>query len=521
MNTLLSFLKKLLFNNVLLIFIFITIKSFGQVPGGGENQYKKIYYDNGVLASEGFLKDGKPNGYWKTYYPTGELKSEGNRDEFLLQGTWKFYRVDGSLEKEINYAEDKKQGYFRTYDDGGNLISQIPYVKDSIQGVASYYYQDGSIKEKSLFKGNLRNGETRLYHQDGRVIWLIQYEKNAVVNRQAINRYDSENRETGLWMTFHPNEQKKLVGNYLDGMRNGIFKEYDENGKLLNIYEYNMGKLSTDETSLDVISQDRYYYPNGQVKRIETKRGSRKQGFTQKFDKDGNLILSQIFRNDTLIAEGNQNDKGQKEGLWKYYYSNGNISSTGNYVNGKKHGLWKYYFEEGPLEQEGYWKMDVLDGEWHWYFMDGKDRCIMNFKNGKEDGSYIEYDQYTYVVSEGEYKEGYKVGKWYYSGGDVVEVGKYRDGLKDGDWESYYYEIEPENLILTASYRDGEPDGKQVRYYESDKLRSIFSYKAGLKNGTFIWYYPDGVEKHKVTYLLDELESVNDVPFKAIEKYFE
>ncbi|MGB0167062.1 MAG: toxin-antitoxin system YwqK family antitoxin, partial [Luteibaculum sp.] len=402
------------------------------------------------------------------------------------------------------------------YDAKGNLSRIVPYQNDSITGVVEEYFPNGKIKQKTPYEQNLKDGQARIYAEDGRVIWLIQYEKDAVVNREAINRYAEDSLKTGLWMEFHPNEVKKLVGSYVRNQKDGIFKEYDENGKLLNIYEYNNGALVDNATALNVIDQEKFYYPNGQVKRIETRRGDKKQGFTQTFDEKGNVILSQIFRNDTLIAEGNQNELGQKIGLWKYYWPNGNLESTGYYKAGRKDGSWKYYFESGELEQEGFWKNDKPDKEWIWYFKDGKQRCIMHFEDGKEDGDYIEYDQYNYVVAEGKYSEGYKVGEWYYSGGDQVEVGRYRDGLKDGDWKYYYYEQEPESLIFEGGFRDGAPNGIHIYYYQQNIPRFIWSYKAGLKNGEFIWFYDDGTRKYSLTYELDELKSVNGVPFKEI-----
>ena len=49
-----------------------------------QKEYKKFYFDNGVVSSEGTMVSGKPDGYWKTYYPDGGLKTEGNRREFKL-----------------------------------------------------------------------------------------------------------------------------------------------------------------------------------------------------------------------------------------------------------------------------------------------------------------------------------------------------------------------------------------------------------------------------------------------------
>ena len=40
---------------------------------------------------------------------------------------------------------------------------------------------------------------------------------------------------------------------------------------------------------------------------------------------------------------------GRKEGLWEYYYDNGQLEHKGNYKDGKKEGLWECYKKNGQL----------------------------------------------------------------------------------------------------------------------------------------------------------------------------
>ena len=54
----------------LFIIIFVSIVSLSSaqvVKEVNPNGYNIFYYDNGVVSSEGNLRDGKPDGYWKTY----------------------------------------------------------------------------------------------------------------------------------------------------------------------------------------------------------------------------------------------------------------------------------------------------------------------------------------------------------------------------------------------------------------------------------------------------------------------
>ena len=70
----------------------------------------KFYYENGVVSSEGLIKNGKPEGYWINYYENGLIKSEGNRLNHQLDSTWIFYNEKGNFLTKINYKAGLKNG---------------------------------------------------------------------------------------------------------------------------------------------------------------------------------------------------------------------------------------------------------------------------------------------------------------------------------------------------------------------------------------------------------------------------
>jgi antitoxin component YwqK of YwqJK toxin-antitoxin module len=47
----------------------------------------------------------------------------------------------------------------------------------------------------------------------------------------------------------------------------------------------------------------------------------------------------------------NKTDRlGRKQGLWEYYYPNGQLHIKGSYVSGEKDGIWEYYYSDGDLD---------------------------------------------------------------------------------------------------------------------------------------------------------------------------
>jgi antitoxin component YwqK of YwqJK toxin-antitoxin module len=52
----------------------------------------------------------------------------------------------------------------------------------------------------------------------------------------------------------------------------------------------------------------------------------------------------------SLVKINRIDRKGRKQGLWEYYYPNGQLHIKGSYVSGEKDGIWEYYYSDGDLD---------------------------------------------------------------------------------------------------------------------------------------------------------------------------
>ncbi len=50
----------------------------------------------------------------------------------------------------------------------------------------------------------------------------------------------------------------------------------------------------------------------------------------------------------------------------------GKVLISGRMKNNKNEGLWQYYYPDGQLESQGYFKDDNTSDKWFWYYPDGK-----------------------------------------------------------------------------------------------------------------------------------------------------
>lgn len=458
------------------------------------NGYNVVKYPNGKIASEGTMRDGKPDGYWKTYYEDGVLKSEGNRKNFELDSLWKFYDEKAKLTLEINYKNGKKNGIRKSYRDTEYVTEN--FIDDLKQGPTTFYYPDGKIWRVINYENGLETGISKEFSPDGTVISITEYKKGFIVDREFINRVDKSGKKQGKWKFFYDNDVVKLEGVYKDDLKNGYFKDYDKNGLLLNIKKYvnDVEELQAVEVSKLAVRSD--YYANGQVKTVATYRGEVPEGIRREYDQSGKIIQGFVFKNGAVIGEGVVSDDGVKDGSWKEYYDSGKLRALGAYDKGKKVGEWIYYYPDGKVEQRGrFSKNGKYEGNWKWFYPDGSLKRDEAYINGALDGPTVEYDELGSVIKQGEYIEGLEDGQWILEVGEYREEGVYKAGQHNGIWKFYYLSKSAGNnkqLFFEGSFIDDLPNGKHVYYWANGNKKDEGTFVMGRKEGEWTKYNEDG-----------------------------
>lgn len=452
------------------------------------NGYNIFYHENGNKSSEGMMVDGKPDGYWKTYHDNGILKSEGNRLNFLLDSTWKFFDEEGALIMVINYREGKKYGPRITY--RKNEIVEENFEGDIKQGLTTYYYPDSTVMKTINFVDGREDGLAKEFGDDGRVVTLTTYKKGYVVSRERINRMDASGRKQGLWKFFHENGLVRLEGKYVNDLKDGYFKEYDETGKLLTTAKWIEGEKQEDATELVRLEIAKDYYPDGKVMAMQTFRNGVAQGVRRDYDREGNIVSGAFYEDGEKVGEGITLEDGVRDGEWQEFYNNGALRGEGMYDKGIKVGTWKYYYPNGLLEQTGdFDKKGRFKGTWVWYYPSGAVLREENYLDGLLDGPMTEFDEAGKIVAEGEYIEGLEEGPWVYQYGDFREEGSYSYGYRNGYWK--YFDNDG-NLLFEGEFIDNNPNGKHLYYWDNGRVKDEINYLMGMKDGDWKKYNYDG-----------------------------
>jgi len=242
----------------------VTIKRKGlylnSIPTGKHVYYntagkpeKAIYYnDNGIRTAEGAVDENENRiGEWKTYYETGELRAEGRRVNDRQDGEWKFYSQSGHIEQIGNFNNGVQGGNWTWYFPSGNLFREEIYARGRPYGLCVQYSDSATI----VAKGEYVDGE----------------------------------RE-GFWIenVGHAREE----GNYVMGLKNGMWKTYHKDGQLYHAGNFVQG---------DADGRHVFYYPDGTLKEEQYYVMGRRDKNWKKYYENGGLFLTITYRNDQEI----------------------------------------------------------------------------------------------------------------------------------------------------------------------------------------------------------------------------
>lgn len=471
------------------------------------NGFNKIFYPNGKISSEGYMRNGQPDGYWRTYYPSGVLKSEGNRKNHLLDSIWIFYNEAGDTLQKVNYIMGKRNGYTLGYlvqpgmdpMQRGSIGSRELYVNDKKEGPSFYFYANGKLKEEVQYTGNKKHGITKEFDNAGTLITLQRFNNGVLVERERLNRTDNKGLKQGIWKTYYASGSVRSEVNYKDDILEGVYKEYDENGNIQLLLEYAKGvlvqKADTAELEIEIRNQ---LDEAGNVVYSGSYRRNIPVGIHRMFDKTGTVINAFLYNDEGIkLGEGIITNEGKKEGDWKYFNVDATLRAKGKFANNLEQGNWNYYFANGKTEQAGTYKNGKINGLWKWYYSNGELKREEEYFEGKEEGISVEYDTLGSIITSGSYFDGMKEGEWLYKAGDYSEKGKYTGDLKDGKWQAFYNDG---TLKYEGDFVQGNPDGEHMFYYPNGRIKEANYYVMGISEKNWKKYDENGQLLISITY---------------------
>lgn len=122
------------------------------------------------------MVNGKQHGVYTSYDEDGSLQFTAKRVRGKLEGKRRCYNSDGSLWHIHRYRCGKQNGVMFTFNPDGSLYVKKQYRNDTLNGMCRMYLDDGS-REKGRFLNGERNGIWKIYDADGKLLKKIRFEK--------------------------------------------------------------------------------------------------------------------------------------------------------------------------------------------------------------------------------------------------------------------------------------------------------------------------------------------------------
>jgi antitoxin component YwqK of YwqJK toxin-antitoxin module len=504
-----------------LIMLFLVFKSVNaQENASLPDGYQVFKYPNGTVSSEGMIKNGKPEGFWKSYYVTGIKKSEGTRTNHMLDGMWLFYDQAGDTTEKISYLYGRKNGWYYKYKKdpsaGLYLWSKELYAGDKKEGTATIFFPDGKVRQTIGYNGGKKDGLSKEFDEDGTVITLYEYHNDFLVSRERINRYDGKKMKQGSWKEFYPDGRIKNEKNYADNLLNGYYKEYDNKGKLTLTMLYDKGAIvKSDVDDQPEIEIANKYDSAGKLIYSGPYRDSIPVGVHRKFGPDGKITDAFIYNDNGLLL------------------SEGIVDEAGRY-NGK----WKDLYPDGKTMAEGQYTDSRRTGQWKFYNEAGKVIQTGSYNVGRPDGIWKWFYESGALLREEEYFQGEREGGYveYSPAGDVIAQGQYVAGEKNGPWKLKTGDFSEEGNYITGlkdgvwksyyangklkfrgNFVQGNPDGLQTYYYEDGRVKEEQNFVNGIRERTWKKFDEEGTMILAIAYKNDVEVSINGIRIKLPE----
>ncbi|WP_127126985.1 toxin-antitoxin system YwqK family antitoxin [Pseudoflavitalea rhizosphaerae] len=182
------------------------------------------------------VKRNQLQGNWMSFYKPGQVLDSGRMQKSVPDGEWKTYYPDGTLRTIRTYNAEK-----------------LAYVKNEIQrkdGRSTFFALTGIARKNMNAARHLLTAGYSYHaldndHSEEQVISLTKrVERNAGQN--SYHAPFTQCLHHGLYVNFFPDGKTKDSGYYKNGVRDGLWNEWNNDATVLAVGSYKQGRPNGD-----------------------------------------------------------------------------------------------------------------------------------------------------------------------------------------------------------------------------------------------------------------------------------
>lgn len=176
------------------------------------------------------------------------------------------------------------------------------------------------------------------------------------------------------------------------------------------------------------------------------------------------------------------------------------LKGLGNHKGGKKDGHWTLFYLTNQKQSEGVYKSGLPEGHWTNWYKNGSKYYEGNYHNGKKEGPWIVRDSLGRIMREENFINDIRDGivkEWHHDK-DEFTVGTIKNETMEGSWE--WRTITADRLKMKGEFKNGMKNGMFIFYYPDGQIESKGEFKDGKEEGEHVWYNKNGTIYTTVNY---------------------
>ena len=166
-------------------------------------------------------KNGLRQGEWVDYHENGNIRYKGQFKDNEPIGIFEYYNPEGKIIAKGQYLNKKKDGQWQYFSDkDGSLILTEDYQNGTLNGKAVVYIPGTDVvSEVTNYVNGVKNGEYTNYYDNGTLKMKTNYKNDAL---------------DGDYVYYYYNGVVKEEGRFTEGMKIGEWKTYDIEGNVVS-----------------------------------------------------------------------------------------------------------------------------------------------------------------------------------------------------------------------------------------------------------------------------------------------
>lgn len=166
-------------------------------------------------------KNGLRQGEWVDYHENGNVRFKGQFKDNEPIGEFEYYTPEGKLIAKGQYLNKKKDGKWQYFSDkDGYLILTEDYKNGALNGKAVVYIPETDVvSEETNYVNGVKQGEYLKYYDNGALMVKANYKNDNL---------------DGDYFNYYSHGIVKEEGRFAEGMKIGEWKTYDIEGNVIS-----------------------------------------------------------------------------------------------------------------------------------------------------------------------------------------------------------------------------------------------------------------------------------------------